>query len=169
MVLLKKDFIMRYKNINQHLSHVFLHFFQTLDLLHFPFFNCFLQKLELFWSSQGSSIPHKLQVFLQFSLHDLDFRHFFALHFLLHFFVGQLSSQPASEVYYLLSVKEFQLVVRIERVCPHISWYSINSINCTGCLSTQLLTTRSYGRVIRVGTSAQNPSMYVCKRIFEPY
>ena len=44
-----------------------------------------------------------------------------------------------------------------------------NSINCTGCLSTQLLTTQSYNKVIRVGTSAQKPSKYVCKTMFEHY
>ena len=80
------------------MSQVFLHFFQTLDLPHFPFFNAFLQYLELFWSSQGSSMSHKLQVFLQFFLHNLDFAHFFALHFLLHFFEGQMSSQVAENV-----------------------------------------------------------------------
>ena len=43
-------------------------------------------------------MSHKLQVFLQFFLHNLDFAHFFALHFLLHFFEGQMSSQVAENV-----------------------------------------------------------------------
>ena len=41
---------------------------------------------------------HKLQVFLQFFLHDWDLAHFFALHFLLHFFEGQMSSHVAENV-----------------------------------------------------------------------
>ena len=105
-----------------------------LDLPHFPFVKALLQNLELFLSSQGSSIPHRSQVFLQFFLHDLDFRHFFALHFLLHFFMGQLSSQP------VVGVVVGGVVVP-EKVHN-------NSINCTGCLSTQLPTTQSYNRSI---------------------